>query len=357
MNRIDDDGGCAEARLVFLVGAPRSGTSWFQRLLAGQAGWVTVPELHYVSEVVRPALISWNHWNRWIEEVLGAVHDGVPMPERALGIASAIDEREFKGMLRLPFTAMVRRGEEEHGEVRVLLEKTPSNSLLLPYIRQLFEDAYVVHLVRDPRAVVRSLRDASRNWGVRWAPRSVLVASLIWRCYVSAASRDAVSAPTRHLRLRYEDVRRDAPGEVGKVRGFVGAVPPAGGERGPGTARQVVSDRVRAVWPTGELDEPEGFGDGRTQRPALTTREEWLVEAVCGSVMATYGYATTHRSARLAGAVVDRLWSSASRRLSQERKEFLALGLNRLRAFEWARNRCAGGRRARVGPRGDRAAA
>lgn len=114
---------------IHILGSPRSGTTLLGDLLGAH------PEIAYWEE---PRTI-WSQGNAWRRE--DRLEAGDLTPE----IARRIDGRFGKFL-------------EASGRPR-FLEKTPSNTLRLPFVQALYPDGRVIHLVRDGRAVVASMRE------------------------------------------------------------------------------------------------------------------------------------------------------------------------------------------------------
>ena len=317
--------------VLFVLGAPRSGTSWIQEGIAKHLNAATTPELHLFSDVVRPVVLAWRKRVKDLDLVLDALSRGGQAPERIIGLPAIIDEGDLKNLLRKPLEQIMRRAQEVDASVALLIEKTPSNSLLVPYILDLYPEAWFVHVVRDPRDVVRSLRSAGGGWAKAWAPRSALVGSLMWRAHVCGA-REAVVAKGRYLEIRYEDARFDSARELSRIDEWISSGRSAQDLEVVGmpdlTAKEpqvLVSRRVRQVAGEGPIAEPADFGDGRAQRAELTPLQCWIVEAICGDVMLTYSYSPHYRSAIIVQRLIGRLLNSVSNSLTRPQKEYIAL--------------------------------
>lgn len=112
---------------IFIIGAPRSGTSILGRILENH------PNLVHVRE---PRLI-WKFGNDGKSDLLSAV-DTSP---------------RIKAHIRKKFDEFIIRDGQR------LLEKTPSNSLRVSFINEVFPDAKFVHIIRngyDSAASIRS---------------------------------------------------------------------------------------------------------------------------------------------------------------------------------------------------------
>lgn len=136
-------------RPIFLVSSPRSGSSLLFETLA-QAGdlWTIGGESHGAIEGIEPL-----HPRRrgWESNRLTATDANPEIVERlTASFASRLRDRE--GRVPDPQAAGLR-----------LLEKTPKNSLRVPFLAAAFPDALFVYLYRDPRETVSSLLDAWRS--------------------------------------------------------------------------------------------------------------------------------------------------------------------------------------------------
>jgi Sulfotransferase family len=184
----------AEERLVFVVGSPRSGTSFTAGAIGGLPHFVDLGEV--------PLLKA-------------AIPDLVQRPE-----SDQADEirHVLQRVRRLAFVRKLRG-----------VEQTPETGFVLPAALRAFPSATAVHVVRDGRDVVCSLLergwlsakrstesdDAKLSYGVHprfWVEpdrREEFVrvsdarrAAWAWRRYVTAAR----AVPERTVQLRYEEV-------------------------------------------------------------------------------------------------------------------------------------------------------
>ena len=179
-------------RMIFLVGARRSGTYWLQRVVGAHPDVALVPSETYL-------------FSRGVKQLRERLHQGV------LGSPGTsyvyMDERQMVHALRdlcdkvfLPFL------EAAPGRTR-LAERTPEHVTCLDVIGEIYPDAWVVHIVRDGRDVARSLI------GQPWenAPQSIAEAAEEWRASVESGE-SAGRALARYRTLHYEDLLAD-PGK------------------------------------------------------------------------------------------------------------------------------------------------
>ena len=118
------------------------------------------------------------------------------------------------------------------------VNKNTRNSRRLRYLHGIFPDAYFVHVLRDPRAVVASLMkvdfwpDMALWWHEDKTPRQLVAAGAAEAELAAThagvrsverllADKDALD-PARYLELRYEDFVADPEGALGTIFAFAG---------------------------------------------------------------------------------------------------------------------------------------
>ena len=104
----------------------------------------------------------------------------------------------------------------------VVVEKSPAHSLHTDLIATYLPDAWFVHIVRDGRDVVSSLRAASQGWGSHWAPAEIKRGARLWRDTVLGAR--ACAATGRYVEIRYEDLRAGEPEPLRRAFGACGLI-------------------------------------------------------------------------------------------------------------------------------------
>jgi len=200
----------SEERLVFVVGSPRSGTTFTGRALGSLPGFVDLDE-------VQP-------WKAAIPELLG-------QPEELVA-------RRLRQILQRVRTLALAGGLRG-------VEQTPETSFVLAAALRAYPDALAVHVVRDGRDVATSLLE--RGWlsaertgaddaGLAFGPYArfwvepgreqefsevsdATRAAWAWRRYVTAAA----AVPARTAVVRYEQLVSDPAAAAAPVAGRLGA--------------------------------------------------------------------------------------------------------------------------------------
>lgn len=187
--------------LVFVAGCPRSGTTWFQRLLASHPKIRTGQESHLFDHHIGPQLTAW-------ESSFGNADQ-----LRAAGLSCYISSEEFRSILKSYLVRLLDPmvGNLSTGEL--FLEKSPDNALYVPQIFELLPRAKVIHVLRDARDVVSSLT-AREDWLLTWAPSNARLAAGYWVRRIEAVRNAMRNIPAgQFYEIRYETLL-DSPVEV-----------------------------------------------------------------------------------------------------------------------------------------------
>jgi Sulfotransferase family len=199
--------------LVFLVGCPRSGTTWLQRLLAAHPKIKTGQESDLFTMYIGPQLRAWRQNLDPSENSRGG-----------LGLACYHKEARFIDILRQYLDALLEPMLSELAADELFLEKTPSHALFLGEIFELLPESRIIHMLRDPRDVVSSLLAASKaSWGRSWAPQDAAQATMIWLNHVSTARAAAAGLQSgQFTETTYEALYADPSQELGGILDFLG---------------------------------------------------------------------------------------------------------------------------------------
>lgn len=188
--------------IVVIGGAARSGTTLLRTLLGRH-----------------PMLVSGPETTVFLRRISSATDIG----ER-LGLAPALIERwQRESRSQVEFIERIQRAMLKRSGKVIWVEKTPKNVGRFRFVRRHFPHAKLVHIIRDGRDVVCSLRrtpfakiDQAPWESVKAAQRCALQ----WRSAIKAGRR------FRHdplcYRLRYEDLVRDPASTLHALTEFLG---------------------------------------------------------------------------------------------------------------------------------------
>lgn len=269
-----------EPKLIFLVGCPRSGTTWLQLLLGQHPAVATLHETHLFPDYLQGWVTRWQ---------------ADAKRKRDAGLTAVISEDEFTSLCRDVAERVFRVALRDKPAARFILEKTPLHVHHAEQILQLFPDACFVHLVRDPRAVVASLLAVSRSWGSAWAPRNAERAAQTW-CAAVAAGHQLASLTSRRVDVTYEQLKQSPEAELKRVLAAIGLPVEPGfcAAAVQACSAETLKQGNRSAWvPESmhkELDQAIRRGEVAGWRSELSRRQIHTVEYVTRESLLACGY-------------------------------------------------------------------
>jgi hypothetical protein len=265
-------------QLVFLVGAPRSGTTWLQLLLSRSPSVVTAQETHLFHLFLRPMVDRWNR-DRMTGELVG--------------VTQVLSDKEFRTLLRGVSGFVFAKIAQSKPSATVVLEKTPDHVNCWREILDVWPEAHFIHIIRDPRSVVASLRVASKTWASQWASSRISTNCERWIADVTNG-RQIRSATQNYQEVSFQELISDGPEVVMRILGRLG-VPSSLDD-----CQQYVDECNIENLKAGRLNNApfdvakmgkESFRIGTTDswRIELSTLEIALVERMVGPLMSELG--------------------------------------------------------------------
>jgi Sulfotransferase family len=252
----DTDLEAVERKLVWIMGSPRTGSTWLLRLLCHPWGVGRTPTGIDPSRF-RPRggnLIPVNE--SYLPHHLGPLRDPLPPPETAADTSLLLNDtrgsdpayffsEEYRDTWREPlrrmalerFDAQAQRAATEHGIVDpLILIKEPNGSHASDLVAGLFGQSRLIFLIRDGRDVVDSMMDADSDGG--WRTRTEGVTPLkteaerlsgvrrqahLWLVRTLATQRAcAILGPEHSIEVRYEELLSDTEGELARLDSWLG---------------------------------------------------------------------------------------------------------------------------------------
>lgn len=273
---------------VFVGGCPRSGTTLLRTMLTSHPDLAIPRETRILVDGYRRRA-EWGDLRdpenrrrlaRWVVErrvsrYRHLTEDGDELVERMVAAAPTIGSVLGAGFrLHADRQAKARWGD-----------KRPSLVLNLDAAFGMFPDAQYVNVVRDPRAVVASIRTVGRRYG--WGAHGIPGGADTWERSVRAAERWRRRVdPGRFLDVRYEDLVTDTAAELGRIVEFLD-LDAAGLDamlRHHETAD--IQDKTMHAF----VSQPVTTERLRAWEQTLRPREIAFVEDVLGDAMHRYGY-------------------------------------------------------------------
>jgi hypothetical protein len=192
---------------IFIVGCARSGTTWVYDIFTAHPQVAGVLESWIFSAGLGMGIfLKDSHWKAG-----GA--------EGPTGIGQLMSREELTEEMRTISARWLSRALRPKD--RYLVEKTPGHIYTIDAIAAVYPEARFVHVLRDGRDVVVSMRAASTSWATSWErERTVDGASRIWWEAVRRARHVGAQLPGRFLEVRFEALKSDPFGSYRRLFDF-----------------------------------------------------------------------------------------------------------------------------------------
>lgn len=198
-------------QMVFLVGAPRSGTTLLERMLSAHSMVQGGPEPHLMTPLA--------HLGVWAK-VDRAPYDHILAAEAQRGFVAALPngEADYWSACRAYCDVLYGRYIEATGGRKVCLDKTPAYGLILPFIAKVYPDAKYVILTRHPAALFSSFANSffDGDYAAAQAHNPIL------RRYVPALAAFLRQEEVPAFHVRYEDLVQAPEAWFEKICGYIG---------------------------------------------------------------------------------------------------------------------------------------
>jgi hypothetical protein len=278
---------------VFIVGCPRSGSTWVTFLLAQHAKVATFQHAKVFDYLVR--MQQWHRNKAEYSFIVDPLADGSVRPKRDehLRLAEVLPEADLAPLLGHVASGIVDSVAELRPGVSVVVDKTPENGHLAEFVKELLPDAYFLHIVRDPRSVFCSHRSAGASWAKWEFPQQPVDGARFWRHDVETARRIG-GFSENYLQVRYEDLKQQGPAELARIFSWLGLE--ADDEFCVKALAASSKDKVRE---SKEL--PQGFVrkvPAGGWRDELSRGDVRIIEYLAGDLMEDLGYERAEKPAR-----------------------------------------------------------
>jgi hypothetical protein len=290
---------------LFVVGCPRSGTSWITAMLQRHPLAIGTAESHAYSTVAGPFLERQRRGAAGWRRVLTR-YDLMASRPWGVGLQRYVDRRTLCRLIRaarvthgaadLAAAEAVIRGCFDHFFVahggtpaHALVEKTPQHLFYAERLLSRFPEARLVEVVRDGRDVCVSLEDMARRHF--WPPADRQRQVETWLRYVKAGRAIAAlpGIADRLLTVRYETALASPADTLARLFAFAG-MPAA-----PALIERIVAESAFARAPRTGPGRPRRTGRTGDWRQQFTAAEAQLFERLAGDTARALGYGGEHQ--------------------------------------------------------------
>lgn len=264
---------------LFIIGAPRSGTTWLQLMLGAHPAVCTSVELTLFVYTNRWIYI----WDKQVDDIkAGRWHIGLPM---------VWTEDEFYGFLRQFAEQTYARVWDTNPAVTHILDKHPAYAAFVTEINRLIPNSRFIHVIRDGRDVAASMVSAKKQMG--FGTETVPESAAAWKEHIEWAQK-ARQFDGRYLEVRYEEMMADPIGIMKNVYDFSGLVTTL--EEVETIVKAHSFDKLKAerVSPVEGVALPQNFyrkGKAGGWRDDITPVQRYFFNKVAGDLLVELGYA------------------------------------------------------------------
>jgi hypothetical protein len=272
-----------EVQPVFVVGVPRSGTTWVQRLLASHPeAWPLVETYMLSSQIGFGALLR---------SVPATLPDPGSQELPPPGLGRIFTRQELVAELRLVAERWLRLGSD--GDARYVIEKSPWHLSDVEVIAEVLPAARFVHVIRDGRDVAVSLVAARRTWSRYGSSRpgdALREAARTWAAGIQAGELARAVADERLVELRFERLHADPAAACRVLFEHCGM-----GYDEPLVQRAVATTRLDGGDLPSGPDRALRSGQVGEWRERFGIRDGWAFERLAGDALSELGYEDDRR--------------------------------------------------------------
>jgi hypothetical protein len=291
--------------MIFVVGNSRSGTTMMGRILGKHGSVYTFGELHFFGQLCAPPFSS-----ALCKEKIGELtarlyciqREGYRThgnPQRFLSEAQAF----LEGLVTYPetsaalFEAFLHHEASENSSM-IPCDQTPRNVFYIADILELYPNARVINMIRDPRDVLLSQK---RKWKRRflggsdlplkemlrdWMNYHPITISHIWRTAVNAADRFAQH--DRVISVYFEELLMHPDTTIKALCDFVGITYTDDMLQVPQVGSSVAEDQPRQL---GINPQRAHNWHSNITRSELSSAEIYLNQTITAALMKKHNYA------------------------------------------------------------------
>jgi len=206
---------------VFIVGCPRSGTSYLYHLLLSAGGFAEFRTQMNVFDVLEPIYGDlgapknrMKMLNEWLQSKAFDV-SGLQAEEIRAKVLSEC--RAASDFLRIVMEEVARKQGVDRW-----IDSTPTNIPHLLRIKKDFPDARIIHIIRDGRDVALSLDKRGWSRPLPWdRDKRLLAAGLYWEWIVRKGRKLGSMLQPDYLEVRYEDLVNQPAGTLERLAVFL----------------------------------------------------------------------------------------------------------------------------------------
>lgn len=267
-----------DKQFLFLLGAPRSGTTWLQLMLAEHVSVATTVEIRWFNWYIAKLLRTWKQEQQQIADI-------------KQGLSSVLAEEKFLSIIRDATCTVYKTVLSTNPMATHILDKSTGYAQFIPEIESIIPHARYIHLIRDGRDVASSNINTFKI--ARYGENTVEKAILNWQANVTAARQNAPMLGDRYLEIRYENLHHQPYEQMLTVFEFCGLDTSNIDINHVVEAHQFDKLKQSKKLPQSDISAPVGhYRSGKigSWQTELSSLDCYNIEKIAGSTLREYQY-------------------------------------------------------------------
>ncbi len=269
-----------DRQFVFVVGAPRSGTTWLVQMLSLHTAVASIPnELTVFSRYMA-------HWLQQYDMEADNHEQG----RWSMGMPMLFERQEFHALMVQMLDTCYARVLQHNPTATHIFDKHPYYSQHIPVIDRLLPQSKFVHIIRDGREVAVSMMSAKDRIG--FGAGEIKGAATNWyQCVTQAREQGRLLGPGRYLELRYDELRKDPVTQLTRAFDFCEL------EIDPVVLKAIADEyHISRKQVSGGNTAVNAIRDksGEIWKQQLSLEQRYLFDRYAGHLLRELGYAEAH---------------------------------------------------------------
>jgi hypothetical protein len=199
---------------IFIMGAPRSGTTMLASMLAAGDGVLALPEMHYIHDLLKEEML-------FGEVSKDDIFERLKKHFMFADLRIANNDNEIKTLVKNNTKETIKYILDEYNKKYVnkkynyWVEHSPHNYNYYDVMLYHFPNAKFVHILRDGRAVYRSTKETD------WGYKDVITGARNWERIVEHCLILGNAHPNNVMRVKYENLTRAPEKYIKLICGFL----------------------------------------------------------------------------------------------------------------------------------------